>query len=165
MMLRALSARQRGAVLVELAMVLPVLLLVAIASTEFAKAISEYKTVVNQTRVAARYLTAMAPGTGRAEAICLVRTGQVSATTPCAGTALLPQLANVSVTVSDAQNQAATHKAQSASSGTTTIAVNLVTVTVSGYEYQLMSGTFLSAITGGATVQFGPISTTMRQVL
>jgi len=157
--------KARGVAMLELAIILPLLLLLAFGALEFALAISQYKTLAVQVRIGARYLSSRVPGDaiGRAEAICLVRTGQAGAA-PCAGTPVLPGLATATVTVEDAANSAA-HKAQASDSSTYRVRVNLVTVKVSGFQYQPILGSFLSGLTGASTITFGPVTATMRQVL
>lgn len=158
---------QRGAVLVELSLVLPILLLLTLATVEFAQAMAAYKVVVLQVRLATRYLSSKAPGTGHAEARCLLTHGVASAA--CSGTALMPGfVANgFSISVADALNAPASQRAQRTSSDSTVASattINLVTVTASGYRYQLNFAGFLTSITGGAsTFDFAPISMTMRQ--
>lgn len=159
--------QERGAVLVELSLVLPILLLLTLATVEFAQAMAAYKVVVLQVRLATRYLSAKAPGTGHAEARCLLTHGVASPV--CSGAALMPGLVanGFSVSVSDALNTPATQRAQRTSSDSTVVSattINLVTVTASGYRYPLNFAGFLTGITGGAaTFDFAPISMTMRQ--
>ena len=160
------STRQRGVAILELAIILPILLLLALGAVEFALALSQYKTVVNQVRVASRYLSGNAPGMGHAEAACLVRNGQLGIGPACTGSALLPALANVTITIQDASNSPATHRAQYTATGNGDTAVNLVTVTVQNYRYVPSVGGFLSGMLGdNPAVTFRPISSTMRQVL
>lgn len=159
---RSLADRETGAVLVELAVILPILLLVSFATIEFARAVTAYKVVVNQVRQGARYLADRTPGTGHAQATCLVRYGR----TDCTGALVVTGLGTATVVIKDATNAPTTHKAQATSTGSNAIAVNLVTVTVSGLRYPLLAGSFVTAITGNAnSVPFGPISATMRQAL
>lgn len=166
MIRRLPSARQSGAVLVELSVILPLLLLLSFATLEFARAITAYKILVNQVRIAARHLANLTPGAGHVDGDCIVRYGIVSNTTPCGGTLLMPGLAGAVVTISDAANAPSTHRAQSTTSATGAVTVNLVTVQVSSYVHPLTSASFLTGIFGGKTsITFGPISATMRQVL
>ncbi len=154
--------RQRGAVLIELAIVLPLLLLLSLATIEFARAINAYKVVVNQVRQAARHLATKTPGSGHGEAACIVRYGLPN----CSGTAIMSGLVTATVVVQDASNAQSTHRAQLTSTGSSGVAVNLVTVTASGVRYQLLTGGFLSGIFGNTTtITFSPISSTMRQTL
>lgn len=157
--------RSRGVAILELAIIMPVLLLLAFGALEFSIAIAQYKALTLQTRIAARYLSSRAPGdaASRAEAICLVKYGVASATA-CTGSLIAPGLAAAVVTVEDSANSV-THNAQA--SGTTgyQVRVNLVTVKITGYQYQPTVGSFLSGLSGKGTITFNPISTTMRQVL
>lgn len=163
------SPQQRGAVLVELSLVLPLLLLLTLATVEFAQAMAAYKVVVLQVRLATRYLSAKAPGTGHAEARCLLTHGVASAGGNCTGTALMPGLVanGFTVTVSDALNAPATQRAQRTSSDSTVTSattINLITVTASGFRYRLNFAAFLSGVVGSSpTFDFAPISMTMRQ--
>ena len=70
----------RGAVLVELALLLPLLLLLTLATVEFAQALADYKVIVNQVRSATRYLSTQAAGTSHTEAECLLTHGVISST-------------------------------------------------------------------------------------
>ncbi len=166
---RPRSRAQRGAVLVELSLVLPILLLLTLATVEFAQAMAAYKVVVLQVRVATRYLSTKAPGSGHAEARCLLTHGVASAGGNCTGTALMPGLvaSGFGITVADALNAPATQRAQRTSSDSTVASattINLVTVSATGYRYRLNFAAFLSSVVGGAaTFDFAPISMTMRQ--
>lgn len=164
------QSRQRGVVLVELALLLPLLLVLALATVEFAQALAAYKVLVTQVRAAARYLSTQAPGTRQAQAECLLTRGVVSAK-PCSGTALMPGLvaSGFSVTVNDAVSNPATHRAQRTSADSTLGAgttVNLVTVTATDFRQPLQFAALLSGLLGGTSaLSFGPISCTMRQTL
>lgn len=160
-----MTSHQRGSALVELAFVLPVLLLLALATVEFAQALAAYKTLVTQVRSAARFLSTRPPGAGHIEATCLITHGQSSATLPCPGVALMPGLVapGCVVTVRDASNAPATHQAQRTAASlavTHATTINLVTVTLSGYAHPLIFPAWLS---DSATWGFGPVSLTLRQ--
>ena len=158
------SDANRGAVLVELAAILPFILILSLATVEFASALVAYKRLANQTYVAARWLSTQAPGQGHVTAACMVKYGEQSSALPCTGTLLLPNLASATVTITDASTNAPTHRAQMSGS-TDGVAINLVTVTLSDYRHTLLFGGFLKPITGGAaSIGFTPISTTMRQI-
>lgn len=157
-----------GVAAIELALILPVLLLLCFGTLEVAHALTAYKRVVTQTRLAARYLATRAPGKGAIEAQCLVITGTLSSTLPCAGTAVLPGLPGATITVADASNSAATKQGQLTSSATGGLRLNLVTVTVSNYRHQMILGNALGIFSGptsASTITFAPVSATMRQVL
>jgi hypothetical protein len=160
---------RQGAVLVELALLLPLLLLLMLATVEFAQALATYKGVVNQVRSAARYASTKAPGTGHIEVECLLTRGSMSTAKPCAGSVLLPGFASASftVTVTDAANSPASHRAQRTSTDLTVnsaTTINLVTITATGYQHPLSFAAFFPGIVGNASVlTFGAISMTMRQ--
>ena len=159
-----------GAVLVELALLLPLLLFLTLASVEFSQAIAAYKIVVNQARSATRHLSTKAPGTGHIEAECLLTHGSPSSTKPCAGSVLLPgfSASGFSVTVADAINAPITHRSQRTTADltvTSATTINLVTVTATSYQHPLYFAGFLSGVVGDTTsLTFGPISVTMRQI-
>ena len=161
----------RGAVLVELALLLPLLLMLTLATVEFAQALADYKLIVNQVRSATRYLSTQAAGTSHTEAECLLTHGVLSSSKPCPGTLLLAGFGSsgFSVAVADAINAPATHRSQRSSADltvTSATTVNLVSVTATGYRHQLYFSAFYPGVTGGApSLEFGPISMTMRQTL
>ena len=56
-----LKARPKGTAAIELALLLPILLLLTLVTTEFGRAILEYNTVVKSVRNATRYLATRTP--------------------------------------------------------------------------------------------------------
>jgi Flp pilus assembly pilin Flp len=64
--LRRLGANQQGTTLVEFALVAPVLILVLVASLDFARALNAYVTIANASREGARY-AAVHPDADRAQ--------------------------------------------------------------------------------------------------
>ncbi len=155
--------KQQGAAAVELALLLPPLVLIAFGTAEFGRGISYYNTMVKSVRDGARHLTLSAPGDAAkiAEAKCLVVYGS---TTTCSGTPLVPDLTLAMVSICDRTNCVATHNLQPITDGTTTIGVaNLVTVKITGYTYTLKVPNFF----GPDSFSFAPptVSQTMMQVL
>lgn len=164
--LAGLGLNNRGVVAVELALILPLMLTLTFATLEFANALTTYKRLVTQTRLAVRYLSTQAPGQGHTEAQCLLITGSASASLPCPGGAVLPGLAAASVEITDAVNAPATQRGRMTSTGSGGVSINLVTVKVSNYRHQLLLGNLLGGFVQSASViTFAPISATMRQVL
>lgn len=161
---------QLGGVLIELALILPVMLVFFFVSYEMARIVVEYKIVVNQVRVGARYLSTKLPGGGSqiTEAKCLVRTGSIDCSAPPVAPGFYD--GGVEVSIKDAYYNPSTHKAQSASSASGSVRINLVTVTVTGYRYNLTIPDELryyadqQAFLLPATVDFGSVSATMRQM-
>jgi Flp pilus assembly protein TadG len=77
--------RQQGVELVELALILPFLILLSMLVVEFGRALYEYNTVAKSVRDAVRYLSVQLPNTNCAQAQNLVVYGKTTAgTTPLA---------------------------------------------------------------------------------
>lgn len=143
---------QAGAVIVEFGILLPVMVLLAVGIMEYGRAVYQYDTLTKAARSAARYLSQYGPGDAAALAVAtnLAVCGQSN----CANQApLLPGLDAGNVAVCDASNCAGTHMNQSSGAG----ALNLVTVTISGYSFNAIVPAMVPAIT------FDPIHVSMRQ--
>lgn len=150
--------RQRGVAAVEFGLLIIPLTLMLFGLTEYGRAIYQYNTLVKATRDATRYLTTVAPGNGWTEARCLARYGN----TGCTGNLLAPGLTADKIEICDATSCAATH----ALVPTGSVAVNLVTVTVSGFRFQSLINFPIGGLSVGApNITFGDISNTMRQAL
>ena len=124
--------RQRGVAAVEFGILIIPLTLMLFGLTEYGRAIYQYNTLVKATRDATRYLSTVAPGNGLTQARCLARHGN----TACSGPVLVPGLeegeAVVDICDASVPACAATHALVPTGSG----AVNLVTVTISGFEFK-----------------------------
>ena len=143
----------RGAVAVELALLLIPLIVLAFGVAEFGRAMYQYNTLVKTVRDAARLLSQHSPtdtvNYPETEARCLVVYGSAD----CSGSALLPGLSTGMVAI--------------ASSTTTTGAgtsINLVTVTVTSYTFNFAFNPLVFFGSTTTTIQFDPIQTTMRQL-
>lgn len=153
--------RQRGVAMVELAIVLPLLLAICFAITEFGRAIYTYDTLAKSARGAARYLTTQAAGGAHPIARNLVVYGNPAGT----GTPLMPGLNSSMVAICDASIVTCTANVNQGSNPT----INTVTVTITGYQFtpllDLLGFTrFYSGGTSSITsITFGNISVTMRQ--
>jgi Flp pilus assembly protein TadG len=71
---------QHGVALIELALVMPLLLLLTFITTEFGRAMYEYNAVVKSTRDAVRYLSVQTQGTHVTEARNLIVYGNTAGT-------------------------------------------------------------------------------------
>lgn len=143
---------QRGVAAVEAAFLLIPLVILLLGIAELGRVFYQYNSIAKATRDGARYLSMMAPGTGHAAAKCLVVTGSPT----CAEGPLVAGLAVSHVSVCDATTCAATH-ANVAADGNGVPVMNLVTVTVTGYQ----SVNFLPIPV--PSIEFDPVSATMRQ--
>ena len=145
------KTRQRGVALVELALVIPFLLLLTFLTTEFGRAMHEYNAVAKSTRDAVRYLSFQTPGTHIAEARNLIVYGNTAGT----GTPLAPGLSLASVPAASCCTWQTT--------GSNPV-VNTVTVRVSSYTFRSMFPNVMGLAFGNANggIVFGDITATMR---
>jgi Flp pilus assembly protein TadG len=154
----SLRSRQRGVALIELAISIGVLIMIAFGITEFGRAIYQYNTLAKAVRDAARFLAVRDPSSPAAidDARCMAVHGNPS----CSGPPLAPGLALGMVSVCHAMDPAcaATHQAQGASP-----VINLVTVTIGGPNAPYTFQSLVSFVV--PDIPFGAISVTMRQVL
>ncbi|MBL5976070.1 pilus assembly protein [Comamonas sp. NyZ500] len=142
---------QQGIALIELALSIPLMIMLSMMVIEFGRAMYEYNTVTKSVRDAVRYLTVQlppAPTSCPPEATNLVRYGLTSQ----ASTPLAPGLVSATINCTWQTN------------GTYPQISTTVTVTVSGYRFKSMVsnvfGLQLSDKNGG--INFGNIAATMR---
>jgi Flp pilus assembly protein TadG len=165
--------RQRGVAAVELALVLPLLLAIGFAITEFGRGIYTYNTLAKSARDAARYLSTQAQGdqiVGTTTTWITARNLVVYGNPAGTGSPLVPGLDSSNmvtmVKICDASITAcqATHLNQG-----TFPAINTVSVTISGYTFTPVLDIlgFTRFYTGGTSsitsIPFSDISVTMRQ--
>ncbi len=136
---------QRGTAILELALVLPVLLVMTFIVTEFGRAIYQYNTITKSVRDATRYLTMQTPNTHVTEAQNLVVYGAIAAGT----TALAPGLATSMVSANWPTSPVGTNPP-----------INTVTVTVSGYAFHSVLLSAFGLPFGNVT--YSDITATMR---
>lgn len=148
--MRSNNARkqQRGVALVELALIIPLLLLLTFITTEFGRAMYEYHVLVKAVRDAARYLSVQPPGTHIEQAQNLMVYGSLAAgDKPLIGNLTL---ANVPAGTCCTWQQA----------GTAPI-FQTVTVRITGYTFKpTVGGAFGASL--GDHITFPPITATMR---
>jgi Flp pilus assembly protein TadG len=148
------SNQQRGTALVEFAILLPLLLLIAFGITEFGRAIYVYNTLVKASRDAARYYSNCCGSGADSTHVGYIQNLAVYGNTAGTGASLAPGLTTSMVFLCDQSTCPATHFNQ----GTVAPKVNLVTVTISGYPFQSLVPFATANLT---TITFGDISTTM----
>jgi Flp pilus assembly protein TadG len=138
---------ERGTQLVELALVVPVMLMLVGAVAEFGRFFYTYSTLSKATRAGARYQISQPPGASDAAAKNLVVYGNAAGTGSPVVSGLSP--ANVQVT----PNKTGSH-------------VETVTVSISGYTYQPIFdlGKLTKSSTLSLSVNVGA-SSTMRQLV
>ena len=138
-----MKTRQKGTAIVEFALILPLLLLLTMITTEFGRAIYQYNTIVKSLRNTTRYLSLQTPNTQITEAKNLVVFGNIAGT----GTALVPGLTLSQVTPTWQTTGSAP-------------LINTVKITVTGYTFRSMF-TSVFGVTFGDKI-FANISATMR---
>jgi Flp pilus assembly protein TadG len=142
-----MKTTQRGTAIVEFALVLPLLLLLSMITTEFGRAIYQYNTIVKSLRDATRYLSVQTPNTKITEAKNLVVFGNIAGT----GTALVPGLTVAKVAAPTWQTV-----------GTDPL-INTVKITVTGYTFHSLFTSVFGVTFGDIT--YGDISASMRSPL
>jgi Flp pilus assembly protein TadG len=165
--------RTRGAAMVEFAIVLIPLIVLAMGVAEFGHAIWQYDALTKGTRDAARYLSTYLPTDPTypiAEAKCLV----VYGSTTCGGTPLVSGLTTAMVTICDASSSAGCTDStdptafsnvptydtnNGAAGGVQSGSISLVEVKIAGFPYTPIEPYFKLG-----TFNFDNIFTVMRQV-
>lgn len=137
--------KESGTAIIELALILPLLLLLTFITTEFGRAVYQYNTVTKSVRDAVRYLSVQTPNTHVAQAQNLLVYGNPAGT----GTPLLPGLESPDV-----------EKAVSWQPAGTNPVMNTVTVTVRGYTFRSLFGNVFGITFGN--FNYNDISATMR---
>lgn len=144
---RALARDERGTQLVELALVVPLLLMLLGATAEFARFFNTYSTLAKATRAGARYQISQPPGASDAAARNIVVYGNPAGT----GTPVAAGLSTAQVKVTP--NRAGG-------------AVQTVTVSIDGYGYTPVFdlGKLINSPSLSLAVDVKP-SSTMRQLV
>lgn len=157
--------RHRGVAAVELALILPLLLAIGFAITEFGRGIYTYNTLTKSARGASRYLSTQLAGDTAAYATArnLVAYGNPAGT----GAPLVPGLdsTNMSTIVNICDASIVACQATNLNQGTYPT-INTVTVTITGYKFTPVIdqlGLFRLFTTVNGKVTFDDISVTMRQ--
>ncbi|SDI63238.1 TadE/TadG family type IV pilus assembly protein [Variovorax sp. OV700] len=145
------NQRQRGAALIELALITPLLLLLTFITTEFGRAMYEYNLVVKSTRDAVRYLSVQTPGTHIDEARNLMVYGNTAGT----GTPLARGLSLSNVPA----GSCCTWQSAGANPLITT-----VTVRISSYSFHSLFPSVMGVVFADANgnIVFSDITATMR---
>lgn len=143
--------RQRGAALIELALIMPLLLLLTFITTEFGRAMYEYNSVVKATRDAVRYLSVQTPGTHITEAQNLMVFGNTAGT----GTPLARGLSLANVPA----GSCCTWQTVGANP-----LINTVTVRISSYTFHSLFPSVMGIVFADANgnIVFSDITATMR---
>lgn len=146
--------KQTGSVIVEFALLLTPLLILAFGITEFGRAMYQYNAIAKSVRDGARHLSQYAPGdnASKNQARALIVCGKLACGPD--DNPLVPGMTVSHVSISDRLSDE-NYNLQSTGRGT----VNLVRVEVNGFTFQSMAPAFVPNVT------FAPIHVTMMQVL
>ena len=146
-----MKIRQNGAALIELALILPLLLLLTFITTEFGRAMFEYNAITKSTRDAVRYLSFQTPGAHVTEARNLIVYGNLGGTGPPLVRGLT--LANVPAASCCTWQLTGTNPV-----------INTVTVRVTNYTYHALVPSVFGVSFGDAAgnLTFSTITATMR---
>lgn len=154
---------QNGVALVEFALILPLLLLLTFATTEYARAIYEYNSLTKSVRNAARYLTTKAYGpTGCLSAKQAYHTTAtniaVYGNPAGSGQPLARGLTTANIAAGDICYAASTGSVPT---------IHTVTVTIRGYTFQSLFTSVFGLGSGSVTfgnINFENVSATMRMI-
>lgn len=138
--------RQRGVAVVELALILPALIMLTFLTTEFGRAIYHYASLTKSVRQAARYLSLQTPGQGVDGAKNLIVYGNLDGT----GVPVLPGLSAAQVAAPVWQTVGAAPP------------LAVVTVRVTGYRFDSFMAGFWGQSWGPFV--FSDISATMASM-
>jgi hypothetical protein len=138
---------QRGVALVEFALLLPFLLVLTFTTTEFGRAMYEYKGVTKSVRAAARYLSTQNENTHQAEAANMIVYGSIAG----GRTPLVRNLTATNVMPPTWGQEGAAPL------------IKTVTVGVTGYQFQSIFTTVFGLPFG--TITYSDITATMRSHL
>lgn len=143
--------QERGAALIELALIMPLLLLLTFITTEFGRAMYEYNSVVKATRDAVRYLSVQTPGTHITEARNLMVYGNTAGT----GTPLARGLSLTNVPA----GSCCTWQTVGANP-----IINTVTVRITSYTFHSLFPSVMGVVFADANgdIVFSEITATMR---
>jgi Flp pilus assembly protein TadG len=149
--MKILKRNQRGVALIELALIIPLLMLLTFITTEFGRAVYEYNTLTKAARDAVRYLSFQTPGTHITQAQNLMVYGNLAGT----GSPLARGLSLSNVPA----GSCCTWQTTGSNPAMTT-----VTVRVSNYTFQPLLPSFLGLAFGDANgdIVFTDITATMR---
>lgn len=159
-------AAMRGVAAVEFALLLLPMMIMAFGVVEYGRALYQYNAVAKASRDAVRLLSQNSPldadyANVQTEARCLV----VHGNRECDGDALAPGLATGHVQICDRVNWAncaGSTPANYLNVSTGMGLINLVEVRIASYAFSYLGLPFVST---AASIVFGDISTTMRQIV
>ena len=149
-----MKKKQKGVALVEFALILPLLLVLTLITTEFGRALYQYNTIAKSLRDAVRYLSTQDPSIATTEPgkITIAKNLVVYGSPSNTGSPLVIGLSisHVPTPTWDFEGSAP--------------AINAVTIQVTGYKFRPLLTSVFGVVFGDANgdIPFGDISATMR---
>jgi hypothetical protein len=150
----------RGAAAVELALVSIILVMLVLAAVDFARAMFVYDQLVKSARDGVRYLSFFDPSVPGNYPIALAKNRMIYGSVNGGGNTIVPGLTADKISVCDRVNSNACPGEIFADVPTGSGSINLVTVKISGYQYDPI----FPGVSKVTTLTFEPISVTMRQL-
>jgi Flp pilus assembly protein TadG len=156
---------QKGVAIVEFALVLPILLLLTLMTTELGRAIYQYNILTKSVRDGARYLSTQSPGSAAAitTARKLMVFGNPAATDSDPPLAIGLSLTNVPVPSGGDDDCCKWQEVTTTPVNGSSKVINTVTVRISGYSFNSMFASAFGVTFG--TFAFPDITATMRTAL
>lgn len=157
-----LASRKRmgGAAAVELALVAIPLVMMVLAAVDFARAMFVYDQLAKAARDGARYLSFFDPSASAQYPVTLAKNRMLYGSVTAGSSTIVPGLTAGMITICDRVDSSACPGETFANVPTGTGAINLVKVTISGYQFEPA----FPGVSKLAAVTFDPISVTMRQL-
>lgn len=150
----------KGAVAVELALLIVPLVMLVLATVDFARAMFVYDQLLKAARDGARYLSFFDPTVTAEYPTALAKNRMIYGSTSTTGPKIVPGLDASMITICDRADSTACPTETFANVAAGSGSMNLVKVTISGYQFTpIFPGA--SQLT---TITFDPISVTMRQL-
>ncbi len=159
--------RQRGAAVVEFALVLVPMLLIAFGVAEYGRAIYHYNTLVKSVRTAARIMSMANPEDVNYLSVTMpyAKCMAIYGNDDCSGSPLAPSLSESNIQICDRINWAlCTGTAESTLHNVPTGEgpIQLVKVRITGYQFPFIG---LPLVTNSPTTMFSNVEVVMRQPL
>lgn len=154
--------RMRGAAAVELALVSIPLVMLVLATIDFARAMFVYDQLAKAARDGARYLTFFDPTIAAEYPTAMAKNRMLygKANPPYGTPTIVPGLTTGMISICDRADASACGGENFANVATGSGSINMVKVTISGYVFTPI----FPGVSKMTTITFDPISVTMRQL-
>ena len=152
--------RMRGVAAVELALLIVPLVMLGLATVDFARAMFVYDQLVKSARDGARYLSFFDPTVASEYPVTLAKNRMLYGSTSTTGPKIVPGLEASMIKICDRADSTACPSENFANVAAGSGSINLVKVTISGYQFTPL----FPGVSKLSIMTFDPISVTMRQL-